>query len=203
MSGGQNLASATAPAAGFNSPVQREAPARSDNRDLLAQWRSIARRNFLTVGIFSLFINLLMLTLPIYLFQLSDRVLTSRSLDTLLMLSIVALGFIMVLSLLDVMRRQLLGRIATQMETLLAGPVLAGLVGHAQYGHSGGMQVLRNLHQVRSFIAGPVMLMLFDAPMAPIYFAAVFLIHPDLGFIAFPVQGGSFPGRGCPGWNGL
>ena len=64
-----------------------------------------------------------MLTIPLYLFQLSDRVLTSRSLDTLLMLSLVALGFILVLSLLDIIRRQVLGRLATRFETMLrSGP---------------------------------------------------------------------------------
>ena len=46
------------------------------------------------------------------------------------------------------------------------------------------MQALRSLHQVKSFIASPVMLLLFDAPLAPLYFAAIFLIHPDLGWIA-------------------
>lgn len=152
-------------------------------RNLLKEWKRFVRSNIAVVALFSVVINFLMLTLPIYLFQLSDRVLTSRSLDTLIMLSLVALGFILVLSLLDVIRRQMLARVATRMETMFAGPILAGLVGHAQYGAGNNIQALRSLHQVRSFIAGPVMLMLFDAPLAPIYFAAVFLIHPDLGFI--------------------
>ena len=52
-------------------------------RDPIQQWNEIALRTFITVGIFSVFVNLLMLTMPIYLFQISDRVLTSRSLDTL------------------------------------------------------------------------------------------------------------------------
>ena len=97
-------------------------------RDPIQEWRQVARRTFIAVGIFSVFVNLLMLTLPIYLFQISDRVLTSRSLDTLLMLSMLALGFIAVLSLLDILRRQVLGRLATQLETILGGPVLASVV---------------------------------------------------------------------------
>ena len=52
----------------------------------------MARRTFITVGVFSAFVNLLMLTMPIYLFQISDRVLTSRSMETLVMLSLLALG---------------------------------------------------------------------------------------------------------------
>jgi ATP-binding cassette subfamily C protein len=120
----------------------------------------------------------MMLTMPVYLFQLSDRVLTSRSLDTLLMLTIVALGFIGVLSLLDIIRRQVLGRLATSFETILGGPVLASIVTSAKVADSANMQSLRSLHHVKSFIASPVMLLLFDVPLAPIYFGAVFLIHP-------------------------
>lgn len=167
--------------------AQPEEGARSStaerSRNRLAEWRAVAKRNFAVVAVFSVFVNLLMLTIPIYLFQLSDRVLTSRSLDTLTMLSILAVTFIVVLSLLDILRRQVLMRTGSQLETLLAGSILAGQVAAAPATGGGSTQVLRSLHQVRSFVSGPVMLMLFDAPMAPLYFAAVFLIHRDLGVI--------------------
>ena len=158
--------------------------AASIDRDAMHEWRSVARRTLIAVAVFSVFVNLLMLTLPLYLFQLSDRVLTSRSLDTLLMLTMLALSFIGVLSLLDILRRQVLGRLATNFETILGGPVLASIVTTSKSSDSANTQTLRNLHQTKSFISSPVMLLLFDAPLAPIYFAAVFLIHPDLGFIA-------------------
>ena len=69
------------------------------------------------------------------------------------------------------------------METILGGPVLASIVTSAPASDGGNVQPLRSLHQVRSFISSPTMLILFDAPLAPLYFAAVFLIHPELGFI--------------------
>jgi len=153
------------------------------NRTPMEEWQVVARRAFISVGVFSAFVNLLMLTMPIYLFQISDRVLTSRSMDTLIMLSLLALGLIVVLSLLDTLRRQVLGRLATRMETILGGPVLASIVTTAPVSDGGNVQPLRSLHQVRGFISSPIMLILFDAPMAPLYFAAVFLIHRDLGFI--------------------
>jgi ATP-binding cassette, subfamily C, bacterial len=140
--------------------------------DPLSTWRSRARPTLTAVAVFSTFVNLMMLTMPVYLFQLSDRVLTSRSLDTLLMLTIVALGFIGALSLLDIVRRQVLGRLATSFETILGGPVLASIVTSAKVADSANMQSLRSL------------LLLFDVPLAPIYFGAVFLIHPALGFIS-------------------
>ena len=151
--------------------------------DPLAHWRDVARKNLVAVGIFSVFVNLLMLTMPIYLFQISDRVLTSHSLHTLLMLTLVVMGLIAVLALLDTLRRQVLSRLATRMETILGGPIIASIIAQAPATDSGNVQPLRNLHQVRSFLSGPIMLVLFDAPMAPLYFAAIFLIHPQLGYL--------------------
>jgi ATP-binding cassette subfamily C protein len=151
--------------------------------DPLTRWREVARSNLVAVGIFSVFVNLLMLTMPIYLFQISDRVLTSHSLDTLLMLTLVVIGLIGVLSLLDTLRRQVLSRLATRMETILGGPIIASIIAQAPASDGGNVQPLRHLHQVRSFLSGPTMLVLFDAPMAPLYFAAIFLIHPQLGYL--------------------
>ena len=66
---------------------------------------SVCRRNILTAGIFSFFVNVLLLAMPIYLFQLSDRVYTSRSTDTLIMLSLVVGGAIVAHVFLDMIRR--------------------------------------------------------------------------------------------------
>lgn len=151
--------------------------------DPLSEWHQVARSNFIAIGVFSVFVNLLMMTMPIYLFQISDRVLTSRSLETLTMLSLLAFGLIAVLSMLDTLRRQILGRLATRMETILGGPLLASVVASAPATDGGNLMPLKSLHQVRSFISSPTMLVLFDAPLAPLYFAALFIIHPELGFI--------------------
>jgi ATP-binding cassette subfamily C protein len=152
-------------------------------RDPLKEWRAVARRTFIIVGIFSVFVNLLMLTMPIYLFQISDRVLTSRNMNTLAMLSLLALGFIAVLSVLDTLRRQVLGRLAIRMETMLGGPIVASIVTTAPASDGGSVLPLRSLQQVRNFMSGGIIVVLFDAPLAPLYFAAVFLIHPSLGVI--------------------
>ncbi len=184
----ETLESKTVSKSDIGSPARRAAentanPA-SIHRDPMREWHGLARRTLAGVALFSVFVNLLMLTMPLYLFQLSDRVLTSHSLDTLLMLTILALIFIGVLSLLDILRRQVLGRLATSFETILGGPVLASIVTSAKVADGANIQALRNLHQVKNFISSPVMLLLFDVPLAPIYFGAVFLIHPYLGFIS-------------------
>lgn len=150
----------------------------------LNAWRGLARRNIGMVVAFSVAVNLLMLTLPIYLFQISDRVLTSRSLDTLLMLSMLAVSFIAILWALDILRRQILSRVATGLDVMVGGPVLASIVTNAKVGEGGNTQPLRHLQQVRNFISGPVMLLLIDVPFTPLYLAVLFLIHRDIGFIA-------------------
>lgn len=156
---------------------------RPDRQTLDAGLRA-CRRGILHVGSFSVAINLLMLTVPLYLFQLSDRVLTSRSIDTLLMLSIVAIGALTLLVVLDGLRRYVLTRIAMQFEGLLGAPVMAAALRSADVSATRDVQALRDLQQIRSFLTGPIMLVLFDAPLAPLYFLAVFLIHPSLGVIA-------------------
>src|SRR6202047_2168707 len=150
----------------------------------LAAWRSVARTNLIAVAAFSVVVNLLMLTLPMYLFQISDRVLPSRLRETLLMLSVLALAFIGILSMVDILRRQVLGRLATKMEALLGGAVLASSINNARAGEGGTIQAIRSLHQVRGFISSPVMLLLMDAPLSPLSFGVIFLVHRDLGYIA-------------------
>ena len=163
---------------------RREAREAVAVRNPLAVWRSVARTNLIAVAAFSVVVNVLMLTMPLYLFQISDRVLTSRSFETLLMLSALALGFIGILSIVDILRRQVLGRLATKMEALLGAAVLASSINNARAGEGGTIQAIRSLHQVRGFISSPVMLLLMDAPLSPIYFGVIFLVHPDLGFIS-------------------
>jgi ATP-binding cassette, subfamily C, bacterial len=163
-------------------PLQRRS---GDNefRDVLGKGLASARRNMVTVGIFSVVVNLLVLAIPIYLFNMSDRVLTSRSTDTLVMLTIIVIIAIAAHVLLDMMRRFILMRVAVETEAKLGGPVLSAAAKSAQSGSSREFQTLADLQHVRAFLTGPVLLTMFDTPVAPVYFAVVFLIHPHLGFI--------------------
>ncbi len=157
----------------------------SDNefRDVLGKGLANARRNLITVGLFSVAVNLLVLSIPIYLFNMSDRVLTSRSTDTLVMLTMIVVIAIGAHVLMDMMRRIILMRVAVETEARLGGPVLSAAAKAAQGGSSREFQTLADLQHLRNFITGPVLLTIFDAPVTPIYFAVVFLIHPQLGLI--------------------
>jgi ATP-binding cassette, subfamily C, bacterial len=154
-----------------------------DFRNALGKGLNNVRRNLVTVGLFSTVVNILVLALPIYLFQMSDRVLTSRSLDTLVMLTIVVLGAIAAHVLLDMMRRFILTRVAVDFEATLGAPLLSAAAKASQSGSSKEFQILADLQQIRNFLIGPVLLTMLDAPVAPIYLLAVFMINPDLGYI--------------------
>ena len=168
---------------GRGSPPLEQRSGDKDFREVLRKGLAACRRNLITVAIFSIATNLLVLAIPIYLFNVSDRVLTSRSVDTLMMLTMVVAGAIGGHVLLDMMRRFILMRIAVEAESKLGAPVLSAAAKSAQGGSSRDFQVLADLQQLRGFITGPVILTMFDAPVSPVYLLVVFLIHPQLGFI--------------------
>ncbi len=154
-----------------------------DFREVLRKGLAVCRRNLVTVGIFSIAVNLLVLSVPIYLFNVSDRVLTSRSTDTLIMLTLVVVGALAAHVLVDMMRRFILMRVAVEAESKLGAPVLSAAAKSAQGGSNREFQTVADLQQLRTFITGPVILTMFDAPVSPVYLLVVFLIHPQLGYI--------------------
>ncbi len=85
---------------------------------------SVVQHNMLIVMVFTLAINVLVLAIPIYLFQISDRVLTSRSIDTLVMLTVAVVGAILLQVILDSVRRFILMRTAVELEVQLGAPIL-------------------------------------------------------------------------------
>src|SRR5690606_21266573 len=101
--GGGGRGSGGGGSSGGASPLHQRLGDR-DFREVLSKGLASCRRNLITVAIFSFFVNVLVLSIPIYLFNISDRVLTSRSTDTLIMLSIVVAGAVLAHVLMDMMR---------------------------------------------------------------------------------------------------
>lgn len=163
-------------------PLQRQ-QADEDFRAALGRAQAAFRSNIITVVIFSFVANALLLSVPIYLFQVSDRVLSSRSLDTLLMLTAIIVGLLFVHTLIDIARRIVLMRTAAQVESRLGAPVLAAAARASQGGSSMEFQRLGDLQQIRSFVTGPTLMTLCDLPVAPLYLGTLFLIHPHFGYI--------------------
>ncbi|HWI29342.1 MAG TPA: type I secretion system permease/ATPase [Stellaceae bacterium] len=133
---------------------------------------------------FSLAINLLTLASPLYMMQLYDRVLSSRSGDTLVMLSLITLLAIAVMALIEAVRSQMLVRIGNWLDDRLGPTVFSGALKAALRADPvRAAQGLRDLATLRGFITGPAVTPLLDAPWAPIFVIALFVLHPMLGFV--------------------
>ncbi|MCA0278126.1 MAG: type I secretion system permease/ATPase [Proteobacteria bacterium] len=143
----------------------------------------VVKRNLLIVMLFTLASNVLVLAIPLYLFQISDRVLTSRSVDTLIMLTIVIVGAVILQTIFDAIRRLILMRTAVEVAAQLGAPILSAAARAALHSNGREYQTLNDLQQLRSFLVSGTLLTLLDAPLAPLFVLAVFLVHPHLGFI--------------------
>ncbi|MFU0505070.1 type I secretion system permease/ATPase [Pseudaminobacter sp. NGMCC 1.201702] len=151
--------------------------------DNLKAGLNAVRQNLLIVMMFTVASNILVLAIPIYLFQISDRVLTSRSLDTLVMLTAVIVGAVLLQATLDAIRRFILMRTAVEVAAQLGGPILSAAARASLHSNGREYQTLGDLQQLRSFLVSGTLLAFLDAPMAPFFILAVFLVHIHLGFI--------------------
>ena len=154
------------------------------HQSLISNAMASCRRAFYLVAVISLCINLLMLSSAIYMMQVYDRVLTTRNVDTLLVLSAIILFALAVLAVLDGLRNQIMVRIGGWLDHQLSNPALASSVAAGLLSGGTTAQGLRDLSALRSYMGSPSVFPLFDAPFAPIFLAAIFLIHPTLGWIA-------------------
>jgi ATP-binding cassette, subfamily C, bacterial len=156
----------------------------------LAAARAASRQAIVTAFVFSAFVNLLMLTSPIYMLQVYDRVLVSRSEETLLALSLLVVFLFLIMGLLDHARSRIMARVGAQLQQRLDRRVLSAAFRRLTVSPQDvpAQAAQRDLDAIARFWASPVLLALFDAPWAPIYIAAIFVFHPWLGVLA--VAGG-------------
>ncbi|CAI0760050.1 Type I secretion system ATP-binding protein PrsD [Serratia entomophila] len=140
---------------------------------------------FWTVGIFTAFINLLMLVPSVYMLQVYDRVLPSRNEITLLMLTLIMLGMFGMMALLEYVRSMVVIRIGSQLDMRLNNRIYtAAYESNLKNGSSDAGQMLGDLTMVRQFLTGSALFAFFDAPWFPIYLLVIFLFNPWLGLFA-------------------
>src|SRR5262247_4573727 len=160
------------------------APAAPVHPELAAALRE-CRSAFWSVAIFSAVVNILMLAGPLYMLQVYDRVLTSRSVQTLIALTILLVGAYAFQALLDVVRSRVVARSAALLDRRLGGLVHDAVVQLAVRRLPGDAQLpVRDLDQIRTFLtsAGPTAIV--DLPWVPFFLIICALIHPWLGVTA-------------------
>ena len=146
-----------------------------------------SRRLFVSIGVFSAFVNLLMLTGPLFMLQIYDRVLVSRSESTLVALAgIVAFLFLM-MGLLDHARARVLARAGARFQARLDSRVFGAILtraGLSSAERSRPATGLEDLEAMQRFASGPGPFAFFDAPWTPIFLFVLFVFHWLLGLLA-------------------
>lgn len=141
---------------------------------------------FLGVGLFSGIINILVLTGSMYMLQVYDRVLPSRSVGTLIGITIVLVLLYAAFGALDFARTRTLSRIGIGIDRQLRARVMEAVLLVPIRGKQtmDALQPVRDLDQIRSFLSGLGPTALFDLPWLPIYIGLIYLLHPILGLFA-------------------
>lgn len=142
------------------------------------------RREFLVVGIFSMVANVLMLAPTLYMLQVFDRVLVSRSELTLLAISLLTLFLFVVLGFAEWSRSRVLVQAGMRLDAVLSTRVFNASF-EANLSRSGApvQRAFSDLNEVRQFLTGNGIFAFFDAPWTPLYIAVLFFLHPFLGWI--------------------
>lgn len=144
----------------------------------------VLRNALLTVAVFSGVINLLMLGPAIYMLQVYDRVLASRNVTTLVLLSVLVLGALLFMSALEAVRTWVLVRVGARLDAQLHARVFTATYERNLWQRgSNTVQPVHDLNAVRQALTGVALLAAFDAPWLPIYLIVIFAMAPELGWL--------------------
>jgi len=145
-----------------------------------------SRQSFISIGVFSCFINLLMLVPSFYMLQVYDRVISTGSHPTLLMLTLIMVGLLVSMGALEWVRSRIMVRVGNQLDARLS-PTLYDAsfrLALVSGGRKASATPLSDMTALRQFITGNGLFAFFDAPWIPIYIAVMFAFHPWFGWFA-------------------
>lgn len=154
------------------------------NRTPLNAAMLAARPAVITAIIFSMFINILALVSPIYMLQVYDRVLTSRNVTTLIVITLVAVFLLGIYAALEALRTQVLVRGGIRFDEKLRSPMFEGVLNYTLKKHPSGAQAFRDGDAIREFVTGAGLISFCDAPWVPIFIAVAFMLHWYFGVLA-------------------
>lgn len=154
--------------------------------ELLHTIRRRAHGLLLAAALFSAFVNILMLTAPIYMLQIYDRVLSSQSVETLTALSLLMAFLFLIMGCLDYARGRILTRIGARFQTAVEARVFPSEIhiSDNQQHASGSGSLIHDIDAIRRAFSSPALTAAFDMPWVPMFLAAIWLFHPWLGTLA-------------------
>lgn len=148
--------------------------------------RRESRALYWLVGVFSFVVNLLMLTGPLYMLNIYDRVLQSHSVETLVALSLLAAFLFTMMGLFDFIRGRVMARVGARFQARLDRRVFAAALRASTAQHPSQIAAtgLHDLESLRKLITSPALTAMFDLPWVPLFFFGIFLFHPLMGLLA-------------------
>lgn len=160
-------------------------PERSELLEVLLSYRKIFYWLFFVSAIF----NFIYIIPALYMFQIYDSVLTSRSVETLLGFTFIAVFFYMIMGVLEWSRSQILVRLSNDFDKKLSNRVFNSVfLATLNSGTTAPAQHFTDLTTLRQFITGTGAIAFLDAPWAAVYLIVIFIIHPVLGLFALGAQ---------------
>lgn len=155
-------------------------------RNELIKIRSESRGLYWMVAVFSFVVNMLMLTGPLYMLNVYDRVLGSRSLETLIALSVLVAFLYGCMGILDFVRGRVMGRIGARFQAKMDRRVFSAVLKDTTLNRAPREAAtgLRDLEAVQRLITSPALMALFDLPWSPLFFLGIFIFHPLMGVLA-------------------
>lgn len=155
-----------------------------DDKNHIKDGLSLCKSSFIAVAVFSMCINMLMIVPAIYMLQVYDRVITSGSYSTLLMLTLILAFLLITMGGLEWVRSRILVINSTKLDALLNQKVFDASFNGALYSKYGvASQALQDLSALRQFLTGNGLFAFFDAPWVPLYIAVMFMFHPLYGWV--------------------
>ena len=155
---------------------------KKEYKDELREVLKKFKKTFVQIGIFSFFINLLVLVAPFYMLAVYDVVMPSKSIDTLIFVTLIAIIFFVGMGLLDYVRNKILIIIANRMDASINEKIYNAAFELAlKYPGKNTSQPFNDLQKIKTFLSGNAILSFFDIPWFPIYIGIMFLFDPIYG----------------------
>lgn len=157
----------------------------AQGRAELINARKQSRGLYWMVAVFSFFVNMLMLTGPLYMLNVYDRVLGSRSLETLIALSVLVAFLYGMMGIMDYVRGRIMGRVGARFQATMDRRVFAAVLKASTINKATKQAAtgLRDLESVQRLITSPALMAVFDLPWTPLFFLGIFIFHPLMGLL--------------------
>lgn len=180
LGGAEKPPSLAKPAAAQAEASRRPSLARSELKMAI----NASRHAFIAVGVFSLFVNVLMLAGPLFMLQVYDRVMTSGSVPTLVALTVMTAALYAIIGALELVRSRIVVRVGVEIDQRVGDRIFESSLRRSIASQGSSVPALRELDNLRQFLASPGPITFFDAPWTPIYLLVIFMVHWMLGLAA-------------------